>query len=750
MKIDDLKISVDNKTPSHLIMHFVPVLIANYAISYILYKRLWAVNTGIAHTLMESSCIFIALAAFFVLWNSYSWTSIDNVIIGFGFFAVAFLNVLHTYTFLGLSSFPTGHMDVAARFWIVCRLAESVVIFLGTGQLITRRMNRWTALGITLAVTAVTAYSVWFIPGVMPVLIGESGATAAKAALEFTVVLLFIGSLYNIRNGINDSTMICYRYIFISLLFAISSEIPFMLFKTIDSHHNFLGHLLKITQYFYLFRGIFVSAVHFPYSTLEENSRYVMEVLNDIPTGIITFNNDLKLSYINSLGETILGIKREDVLGRTMDQIKALFGVFDDGVEKLMPEKPGLFFRDVRTCTTSDTGKVKLCLNVYRITNGVLVLFNDANKEQEIENLQLQTQTILNAMSNLLLLIDDDSKVVMCNRAFEMAAEMCREDILGRDVGDLKKVLHYNEKALLKPGCDAAYPGGKKSEATITTPKGNKKHLLVNTSPILNADGMMIGTICISSDITDLKRQQEIVMQQEKLALLGQMGAGIVHETKNFLAIIKGSSQLLNAVAQDEKVKKYAQKIDGATDEVNRIITGFLTLAKPGRPVLSRVSINELIESLRGMMQSSSFFRGVRLDFELAPEEEPVLCDEHQIKQVLLNLCKNAIEAMDGVEHPVLLIRTEYERKNEEMVLTIADNGKGIPDEHLEKIREPFFSTKENGTGLGLSVSFRIVEDHGGRMEVESEMGKGTAFRVKLPCQGPGTSSDQQSEQRLA
>jgi len=249
-----------------------------------------------------------------------------------------------------------------------------------------------------------------------------------------------------------------------------------------------------------------------------------------------------------------------------------------------------------------------------------------------------------------------------------------------------------------------------------------------------NENSQSLGWIDISRDASEEELQK--LLQQEKLALIGQMAAGIVHEIKNPLATIKGLNQLIKARAQDDWIKSYAQIVEGAIDDVTRVANEFLNFAKPKNQNCKEIYINELIESMKFMLCSYTFKKGVKTEFFLSEQQAPVNGDELQIKQVILNLCQNAIDSMEGIPQPKLSIYTEYNSDKGEMLITVEDNGRGIPKDILKKLGTPFFTTKEKGTGLGLSVCYEIMKAHGGRIEIHSEPGSGARFTLILPCSG--------------
>lgn len=232
----------------------------------------------------------------------------------------------------------------------------------------------------------------------------------------------------------------------------------------------------------------------------------------------------------------------------------------------------------------------------------------------------------------------------------------------------------------------------------------------------------------------EILKRQDMLMQQEKLALLGQMGAGIVHETKNYLTTIKGSCQLISLLTKEEGTIKHAKKISKNVDEIDQIISKFLFMARPRDTEFTEVSMCDLLQSAESLILSTSIVKKVDVCFENSKEERYLLCDEGQINQVILNLCKNAVEAMEGMPGAKLIIETGYDEAANEMYISVIDNGKGISPADLARIGTPFFTTKSMGTGLGLYVCNHIIKEHKGRLEVSSELGCGTVFTIRLPC----------------
>lgn len=469
---------------------------------------------------------------------------------------------------------------------------------------------------------------------------------------------------------------------------------------------------------------------------LQNLSENMNDVLDSLPVGVQKYDCNGRLVYMNSKFEEMIGCDRKELCGKTYKQILRMFSETDKekrSKNKSVQRVTKCTGNIVRTFRNMKGEKIRLNIKVQRLKDEILLIVNDAKKEQELEIINMQTQTILNAVSNGMVLVDRKRRIVLCNEAVEKILEMSHNEIIGLDVNSINEALRLEirkpkDNGLLKKD------EGNANQLSITTKSGNEKEIHVYVKPIKNVDGEIIGDVIMITDITNIKNEQQRMIQQEKLAMLGQMGAGIVHETRNYLTTIKGSCQLINMITKEENTRKHTENINRNVDEVNRIISEFLFLSKPREPEMVEVSLYDIFESVKSMIETSSLVKGVDIDIRISKEERYMLCDEAQIKQVILNLCKNAIDAMAGKKNGKIIVDTGYDESTNEMYVKVIDNGRGISEEELKNIGKPFFTTKKTGTGLGLSVCYGIVEKHGGRIEVKSKIGKGTTFTVFLPC----------------
>lgn len=227
---------------------------------------------------------------------------------------------------------------------------------------------------------------------------------------------------------------------------------------------------------------------------------------------------------------------------------------------------------------------------------------------------------------------------------------------------------------------------------------------------------------------------QEAAIHSDQLATIGQLAAGVAHEIRNPLTTVKGFIQLIKPYLTDVGKEDYATI---ALDEINRandIIHEFLNTAKPQKHRKQFIDVSKLIKDIMVLYESEAILRNINIEVIGECSNSLLYLDIKQIKQVLVNIIKNAIEAIEEVNGPEkgsIHISTECNKGS--AVIVIKDNGIGMKQETLEKLFDPFFSTKESGTGIGMTVCKKIIEDHLGKINVSSTINQGTTFRIDLP-----------------
>lgn len=231
-------------------------------------------------------------------------------------------------------------------------------------------------------------------------------------------------------------------------------------------------------------------------------------------------------------------------------------------------------------------------------------------------------------------------------------------------------------------------------------------------------------------DVTTRKETEEYIRNSEKLSLVGQLAAGIAHEIRNPLTALKGFAQLLKAKG-DEK-EAYMDIMLTELERINHIVNEFMIIAKPHINKFEERDLCKTIYSVIDLLETQAIMKNVEIQYHTSFHTGLVECIEDQLKQVFINVIKNAIEAVgyNGI------VRVTLSSSGMNYAIRVEDNGQGIPEDKLPLVGKPFFTTKESGTGLGLMVCYRIMENHKGNIRIESEYGKGTMVEITLPIYG--------------
>ncbi|MED1203366.1 PAS domain S-box protein [Heyndrickxia acidicola] len=244
---------------------------------------------------------------------------------------------------------------------------------------------------------------------------------------------------------------------------------------------------------------------------------------------------------------------------------------------------------------------------------------------------------------------------------------------------------------------------------------------------IRNQDGRIEKVMGIGRDISARLQSEAMILKSEKLAMAGQLAAGVAHEIRNPLTAVKGFLQIMQA--GNPLKREYLDVMYSEIERIEGIISELLLLAKPNCTTFSHKNIHGILSQVTRLMETEALKEKVLITKLFSEEDFIIHCEENQIKQVFINLIKNSIEAMPSGG----VIKIETKRKGSEAVIVLSDTGQGIPQELLPQIGQLFFTSKEKGTGLGLAVSYNIIENHQGEIEIESILNKGTTFTITLP-----------------
>lgn len=346
-----------------------------------------------------------------------------------------------------------------------------------------------------------------------------------------------------------------------------------------------------------------------------------------------------------------------------------------------------------------------------------------ASTHRAFQNVQTFATNVVESMPNGLISLDTDGKVTILNRKAAEILGLDRERSVGCYLSDVMKAC--NMEATFLPAYDVM-------EKRVDCPleEGKVIPLSITTSALRNRMGEDIGRVIILRDLREIEKLQDQLKRSEHLARLGEMAAGIAHEMRNPLSSIRGfmryfRKQFPEGSEQDE----YAEAMVKEVGRLNRVIQDMLEFSKPMKINLAEGNIPEIIDHSLRLVRSDLEDKAIHVQKNVDPMLPAIKVDDRLMTQALLNLFLNAIEAME----PGGELTIDSRVQNGLLELAITDTGSGIQERDRERVFDPFFSTKADGVGLGLSIVHRIVEGHGGEIKVDSAKNKGTRFTLSLP-----------------
>jgi signal transduction histidine kinase len=277
----------------------------------------------------------------------------------------------------------------------------------------------------------------------------------------------------------------------------------------------------------------------------------------------------------------------------------------------------------------------------------------------------------------------------------------------------------------------------------LVLPSGETRTANIAIAPLVTRNFIAVGRIILVDDITDRIQMEAQLTQSEKLSSIGLLAAGVAHEVNTPLAVISSYAQMLSKhMRDDERLAPVLEKITQQTFRASEIVNGLLNFSRTSGSEFTSVDLNDLLRDTLVLLEHQLKTAKIRVETNFDPQLPFIHGNRGKLQQVILNLMLNAKDAMFGIPDATLRVATF--RSSGRVLLRIQDTGAGIEREHLNRIYDPFFTTKtkpleggHKGTGLGLAVSYGIIQEHAGKIHVESEVGVGTAFQLEFPASGP-------------
>lgn len=360
---------------------------------------------------------------------------------------------------------------------------------------------------------------------------------------------------------------------------------------------------------------------------------------------------------------------------------------------------------------------------------GLVVIGRDITERKEakkkLEESEQRYKSLFEYNPDLVYMIDLKGNITNLNPIFEDLTGHKKEDAIGKSIFSFisekdKERVTDELSQIIKTGASR-----KSKEVEIVRKDGVKMIFECTSVPII-IENKVVGVTGYAKDVTKIKETEERLRRAEKLSVVGELAASVAHEIRNPLTSLKGFVQLLQK--GDAKHTHYYDIMLNELDRINHIVGELLVLAKPQTLHFKKDNIISIVEDVKALLESQTNLYSAEINIRAERDLPLIECESNQLKQLFINLIKNSVEA------GATKIQVTMSRAEENMVLVrVRDNGCGIPEQRIKHLGEPFFSYKEKGTGLGLTVSYRIVESHKGKIIFKSEVNKGTEVEIMLP-----------------
>jgi len=362
----------------------------------------------------------------------------------------------------------------------------------------------------------------------------------------------------------------------------------------------------------------------------------------------------------------------------------------------------------------------------------------------ELRKNQDYLRSILESSADIIITVNPNGKIQTINTGAENALGYSRMEVIGKPIEMFFADPRERQRAIAK----LDYTDNVVNyETRFVTKSGRVRDVLLTLSRLRNAEHAVIGTIGISKDVTREKRLQKQLIQSQRLAAIGEVFTGIQHSMKNMLNACKGGAYMVRTGLGTDNRKMLEEGWEMVQEGISRMTdmsTDMLRYVKEHVPKTERVDLTSTVQDIHRVIRQTASDKGVAVELDIRPGLPEVICDPKMIHSAVMDIVSNAVDAcllkdyIDG-EEPKIEMSMCSTSEGRQLVIEVKDNGCGMTEEVKAGIFTPFFSTKGRaGTGLGLSLTSRVIEVHGGKIDVESEPEQGAVFRITLPVGGPG------------
>lgn len=461
--------------------------------------------------------------------------------------------------------------------------------------------------------------------------------------------------------------------------------------------------------------------------------------LKNTVDSVVVLDLQFKVIKVNRTFEKMFGWTEQEVIGGELPTIPAdLIDDFFRLRQEIISSRHVTSYETVRKRRDGSRLNTSIFISPLSDTKGKMVAFvailRDITERKQMEaalkEKEKQLRTLINAMPDAVCFKDGEGRWIEANECCLRTFQLEDVPYQGLRDSELAALNPFYQTALLQ--CEESdkhawdFGSTVRLEEVTPLPDGETKVFDVSKVPLYDPDGSRKGLVVISRDITELKRTEELLRKSEKLSVVGQLAAGVAHEIRNPLTSIRGFIQFLQ---EGHNKEEYFHVILSELDRIQSVVNEFLVLAKPQAINFKPRDLSYLLHQVTELLGTEAIMNNVQITTDFDSAIQMVNGEENQLKQLFINIVKNAIESMPNGG----MITVQLKAQQDKVLIRFTDQGDGIAEDRIKKLGEPFYTTKEKGTGLGLMISYKIVQAHQGSMKINSKRNKGTTVEIMFP-----------------
>ncbi|MEW6599603.1 MAG: MASE3 domain-containing protein [Nitrospirota bacterium] len=717
------------------------LLIASSFYSYLLF-----------HTFAEMFAVIVAIIMFIVAWQMYPFTRNQFLMyLGCGYFWIGALDMVHAFVYKGMTIYQVSSGNLATQFWIVTRYLEASLLL--TAPFFLHWVFFRNLIFIIFGIITSTVYILVMNSLFPDCFIEGTGLTSFKIYSEYIIIVLLGAAIYHMwkKHALLETRIV--RLMMLAIVLTIAAELSFTFYVSVYGLSNLLGHIFKFFSFWLIFMAVIRTSLQEPFRAMARGA----STYDAVPDATVVVDKDCRIMNVNEEARRFTGRGDKDLNGLhcheffhpanlERDRCPLCINIIK-GVPLKMSElkyfETGQWF-DFTLSPVSGASELRGMVQVMR---------NITERKKAVEELkgkEEQVSLLLNSTAEAIYGLDVRKHCTFCNPAcIAMLGYDRPEDLLGRNMHEL---IHHTRAdgqthdiedckiySVLQSG-----EGVHVVDEVLWRRDGSSFPTEYWSHPVYK-NGVIVGAVVTFLDVTERRNLERQLLQAQKMEAIGQLAGGVAHDFNNILSAIINYGFMAKKGLEGYSSMNYIDNILSLSEKAADITRGLLTFSRKQHFEFVPVHLNDIVSSIQKLLFK---FVGEDIDFRinLTDKDPVVMADGTQIEQVIFNLATNARDAMSG--RGVLTIRTEIVEINNDFikshgygetglygVVSVEDTGVGMDEDTRQKIFDPFFTTKDvgKGTGLGLSIVYGIVKQHNGLINVYSEPGQGTIFRIYLP-----------------